>query len=84
MPIFKVQVSFEIDVVVQAEDEDHAHEVAKENWAEMQDECSGGPDVFVVGEIKSLEALPADWDGRCLPYGGDGRTRIWELLDKPN
>lgn len=34
-----------------------------------------------MGEIKNLKDLQQyDWDGKCIPYGGDGNTRLEDLL----
>lgn len=37
-------------------------------------------DCNVVYEIKSADRLPSGWDAGCIPFGGDGETRIEEYL----
>lgn len=34
-------------------------------------------------EVFSPSELPEGWDDDCIPYGGDGNTRIAELM-RPN
>ena len=41
------------------------------------------PEADCATEIKSidhLQRLDALWDGMCIPYGGDGNTRLKDLL----
>lgn len=37
-------------------------------------------DCDVVCEIKDAGSLPPGWDVQCIPFGGDGNTRISEYL----
>lgn len=37
-------------------------------------------DAFVARAVRSEAHLRDGWDGMCLPYGGDGNTRIKDLL----
>lgn len=72
------EVELRWTAVVQANSEMEAYDVAED---EKRDICGDvGPDVDVMGEIKSLTALPVGWDRKCLPYGGDGERRLEELL----
>ena len=74
MPVYTVTV--ETEIVVFAEDEFDAEEEAKRC---VKDEDR---DSFVCDarEINKLIQMPAGWDGDCLPYGGDGRVRLKEML----
>jgi hypothetical protein len=63
--------------------------VAGKDWAEAHRNANWHlgdiigdfePEIVVAGEVKSLAGLPADWDPMCLPYGGDGETRLKDLL----
>ncbi|WP_349609064.1 hypothetical protein [Cupriavidus sp. DF5525] len=76
MKLFTVEVS--VIAVVMAESEMDAFTIAHNHRRDIWDE--GDPDIDVHGEIKSLARLPADWDPMCLPYGGDGETRLKDLL----
>ena len=65
--------------VVMAEDEAHAHLVAESYKRDiMGDEYN--PYIDVDGEVASVDALSHGWDGECIPYGGDGNTRLREIL----
>ena len=83
MPIYNVLVTLETTMVVVADDEDHAYQVAQKNAREALDEGSLDPDVNLLGEVTSTKHLHSGWDGNCLPYGGDGKTMLRDLL-KPN
>lgn len=37
-------------------------------------------DADVVCEIKNAAGLPQGWDAQCIPFGGDGNTRIEHYL----
>ncbi len=37
--------------------------------------------ITVLGEVTTVEEAAAhEWDGYCIPYGGDEKTRLAELL----
>lgn len=77
MSLFEVE--FTVRAVVQADDSTHAFQVAMENSSDIfRDDPQ---DDFDVGR-KILEAshLPSGWNVECVPYGGDGNTRIREIL----
>lgn len=65
--------------VVQADDEDHAFQLAKEACKEAAND-TGFKHTHVDREVKQISDLPAGWDGMCLPYAGDGNTRIAQIL----
>ena len=52
--------------------------------ASAWDICRGGDlaadDAVAVKSLEHLARLDSEWDGECLPYGGDGSTRLKELL----
>lgn len=73
-------VEYTVKAVVMAEDEDHA-------WAVARSECrdvfyeAGSPEIWVEHEVEKAEdLLGSGWDLGCIPYGGDGNTRISELM----
>lgn len=80
MPLYNVTVTLETQIVVVADDEDHAYQIAQENTREAIDNDRPDPDVNVRGEVASEKHLYGGWDGQCVPYGGDGNTRISALL----
>ena len=80
MPIYNVQVVFRTTMVVEAEDEDDAEYVASRNALNDLHENGVDPSVSVRGEITRISQLRDGWDGACVPYGGDGNTRLSDLL----
>ena len=65
--------------VVVADDESHAYSVARDHRIDAV--ADGNPEYDVEGGVACIEQLPRDWDGRCMPYGGDGKTTIEVLLE---
>ena len=76
MKLFKVTA--EMEFVIAVEDDEDEYSVAEEAWRDAK--YDEEPSLFVGGEIKSLKDLPSGWDGMCIPYLGDGNTRLQELL----
>ena len=76
MALFTVELTDFIVVV--ADDASHAYEMARDHRTAA---CMDSqPEYNVVGEVKTLGELPGDWDGDCLPYGGDGKATLGEIL----
>lgn len=78
MKPYAVEVSF--TMIVMAEDETEAYHVADENareaWGDTQ-----SPDYMVLNPVTSEEQLKfRGWDGNCIPYGGDGDTRLKDII----
>lgn len=80
MPFFNVEVNVKLHLVVQANDERQARHVADEEWEEAIRDETPDPSIHVTGEVTELKQLVNGWDGDCIPYGGDGNTRLRELL----
>lgn len=80
MPLYNVTVTLETKIVVVADDEDHAWQVASDEARDAIDNDRPAPDVSVRGEVTSEKHLRDGWDAECVPYGGDGNTRIGALL----
>lgn len=80
MALFHVTVTQTAKIVVVAEDEDHAWQVARDEAQQAFDDDAEPVDVHVTGEIHHLRHLRAGWDGDCVPYGGDGNTRLRDML----
>lgn len=77
--LFEVEIT--IRSVVAAADDALAYGAARFNAREMMRD-NDLDDIDIVAEIKSLDDLPAGWDGLCLPYGGDGTARINAILEE--
>jgi hypothetical protein len=80
MPIYNVLATIETTMVVVADDEDHAWEVAQDHAMEAFDDADEPHQTYVTGEVKSVSQLRGGWNGACIPYGGDRNTRLRELL----
>jgi hypothetical protein len=80
MPLYNVEVTVRYTIVVSADNEDKAEDVARENWGEGLKDADPWPELDIRGEIKTESNLRDGWDENCLPYGGDGKTRIGDIL----
>lgn len=65
--------------VVMAEDAAHARSVA-DNYKRDIFGDDWSPRIDVGDEVSNVDALAHGWDGECIPYGGDGNTRLGQLL----
>jgi len=85
--LFEVKLVFK--AIVLAEDSYQAERIATEERGEIVSDC-GDPDEVDAGvTFRSRDELSAhaaltqcQWDAMCIPYGGDGNTRIGEILDQ--
>jgi len=73
MAIFRVLV--EAEMVVEADNDFYAVRVALENIRENDEWTAEKGE-----QIQSLDELQGGWDGSCLPFGGDGKTRLKDIL----
>ena len=80
MPIFNVIATMQTSMVVVADDEDHAWQVAQEHAKEAFDDANEPFQTHVTGEVRKIEHLRSGWDGDCVPYGGDENARLRDLL----
>ncbi len=80
MPIFNVDIELTLTIAVEAEDSGHAWDIARDDYKEVFRDLDPSIDVHVTGEAKTLGQLKSGWDGVCIPYGGDGNTRLKDLL----
>ena len=74
-------VELKIAAVVIADSEINAMFIAESEAREIVRDTD--PEADCATEIKSIEhlqRLDALWDGMCIPYGGDGNTRLKDLL----
>ena len=72
------KLTMKTTVVVIAADALHAVQVAKENMREIKRDSELEPGIAFT--VNSLAELTDEWDGDCIPYGGDGNTQLKELL----
>lgn len=77
MPLFRVLI--ESEVVVQAESEDAAYDVARDIDAHDLPPIRDWR-MTVCDEIHSLSNLPPEWDGECIAHGQEDDARLRELL----
>ena len=75
MAIYKFTLSQK--VVVQAADEEAGRQVVLASQYELDWFDSH---VLLDAEITDESELSGGWDGNCYPYGGNGRTRLKDLL----
>ena len=79
MKPFKIELT--VTAVVMAEDESHAFEVAAQRHRDiLGDVWVGLVSLSQAEPIPTLADLPKHWDGMCIPYNGDGNTRLSEIL----
>lgn len=73
------QVEITTIAVIVAEDEEHALEIAQDDARQIfSDDCN--PSIELDREITNCAELRHGWDGECIPYGGDGNTRLKAML----
>ena len=80
MPLYNVKVTMKTLMVVVADDEDHARQVAREEARDAFDNDRPEPEIDVRGEVTRDKDLRDGWTEQCVPYGGYGNTRISQLL----
>jgi len=75
-------VTISVVAVVMAGDEHDARDVALAHVRDIHHDAWGDQiKVSPAAEILSdADLLNIGWDGECLPYGGDGRTRLNTIL----
>jgi predicted oxidoreductase (fatty acid repression mutant protein) len=75
-------ITLSVVAVVMADDESHARQVAENERREIFGDAYGKVLQFSdATEVKTLAELTrVHYDGVCLPYGGDGETRLQDIL----
>jgi hypothetical protein len=76
-------VSLSTKAIVQVDDDADALDAVKVALSEQRDICSDvmDMDVEVLGIVRNVaDLIEHGWDDMCLPYGGDGNTRLKDLL----
>ncbi|WP_157778782.1 hypothetical protein [Massilia violaceinigra] len=74
-------IEYTVRTVVMGESESEAYSAALDEWREVAGDST--PDVDVSDEVHSAKDLPSGWDLQCIPYGGDGTTRLEHLICTP-
>lgn len=78
MKPYSVEVRFVM--VVMAESTLDAYVAATSSMHEAWGDAD--PEVNVMSEISSVDQLESiGWNGDCLPYDGDGETRLAAIID---
>jgi hypothetical protein len=78
-------VELRTTAIVQVND-DHDELFAEQAAADQQSDIVSDAkhnsfEIFCIGEIRTLADLELHgWDGECIPYNGDGNTRLNALL----
>lgn len=80
MALFNVRVQLDTVMVVEADDDEKAIKVAQNHWDDAVHDAGIKPDVHVTGEVSSTRNLRDGWTEDCIPYGGDGNTRLKNML----
>ncbi|MCB4358472.1 hypothetical protein [Quatrionicoccus australiensis] len=74
-------VELKISAVVMAESNIDAMAVAENGQFDISYDCEFTADEAIeIKSIEHLKRLDGLWDGMCLPYNGDGNTRLKDLL----
>jgi hypothetical protein len=72
-------VTIEYTAIVMAESEIDAYTVAHDQKRDIESDCDA--EVSTGHELTREDQLSAyGWDGQCLPYGGDGETRLRDIF----
>jgi len=81
MALFNVHIQLDTIMVVKADDVEKAIEVAQNHWMNAVACNDTKPDMYVTDEVLSTLDLRDGWVEDCIPYGGDGNTRIKDMLN---
>jgi hypothetical protein len=75
-------LTISITTIVMADNEQHARFVAEHEKGEIFGDAYGDQIKYSPATEMTCEAdlSKVNWDGFCLPYGGDGNTRLNDIL----
>lgn len=83
MPEEKIfHIRYTVDLLVQAPSLADAESLTRRAWQEAERDAGLEPDVQSIDPVTKSSQMPAGWDGKCLPYLGDGKRRLEELLEE--
>lgn len=77
MPFYIVKTT--VVAVVEASTPHDAIVANQMEWSDICRDSNWFPDAEPQ-EITHIREMPESWDGECLPYNGDGVTRLKDLL----
>ncbi|MBC8737019.1 hypothetical protein F6X40_09380 [Paraburkholderia sp. UCT31] len=76
-------IALSVNAVVLANDESHAFQVAVHHCREIFGDVSSSQiEYSTPSAVRKASDLPRDWDLLCIPYGGDGNTRLSAYLEQ--
>jgi hypothetical protein len=75
-------LTISLTAVVMADNEQHARVVAEHEKREIFGDALGDQIKYSAATAMTSEAdlAKVGWDGQCLPYGGDGSTRLSHII----
>jgi hypothetical protein len=75
-------LTISLTTVVMADNEHHARLVAEHEKREIFGDAYGNQITYSPATQMTCETdlNKVGWDGLCLPYGGDGNTRLKDIL----
>lgn len=74
-------VELRVNAVVMAESVIDAMAVAECEARDIVSDCDmDAEDAVEVKSLEHLARLDHKWDGECIPYNGDGNTRLKDIL----
>lgn len=78
-------MTFTVQAVVIANDIGHAYSVANLQQHDIFNDMDVIADSATeITSLNHLTSLDCGWDKKCIPYGGDGNTRLENLLPDDN
>lgn len=81
MQLYNATGYVKVSMVVLADDEEHALDVAFEYFKDAMRDENSSPEIQITGLVEKASHLKDGWDDVCLPYGGNGSSRIRDYLE---
>lgn len=75
-------IRYTVDLVIQAPSLADAESLSRRAWGEAESQGCLEPDVQSIDPVTKCSQMPYGWDGKCLPFLGDGKRRLEELLEE--
>ncbi|WP_434774753.1 hypothetical protein [Pseudomonas oryzihabitans] len=75
-------IRYTVDLVIQAPSLADAESLTKRAWQEAERNGGLEPDVQSIDPVTKCSQMPYGWDGKCLPFLGDGKRRLEEMLEE--
>lgn len=77
MKLYKVRATEIWEYVIEVGEGESPQAIAKSVAECSREYDSEGANVKIMGEIKTSQDLPFDWDDTCLPWGSDFGREVW-------